>query len=173
MTYAEFLVSAVVISLSGVMAPGPLTAITIGKGSESPHAGGLVGIGHGIIEFPLMFFIFIGFGKFFNRHYVQEAIGFIGGLFLLFMAAGMVKNIFRKGGQPDSDMRSPLAVGMIFSAGNPYFLVWWATVGAALIMNAGMYGTAALVIFMFIHWLCDFFWFYALSFFSYRGAKFF
>ena len=36
------------------MAPGPVTAVTISKGNESPHAGGLVAVGHGVVEFPLM-----------------------------------------------------------------------------------------------------------------------
>ncbi|MDY6966328.1 MAG: LysE family transporter [Halobacteriota archaeon] len=44
------------------MAPGPVTAVTIGEGSKSPHAGAFVAIGHGIVEFPLMIAIFYGFG---------------------------------------------------------------------------------------------------------------
>lgn len=62
-----FLLEASLISLSGVMAPGPLTTVTVGKGSRSPHAGGLVAIGHGIVEFPLMIFIFYGLGVLLTR----------------------------------------------------------------------------------------------------------
>jgi len=58
MALLNFLFTAVVISLSGVMAPGPITAVTIGKGSKSPYAGALIAIGHGIVEFPLMVAIF-------------------------------------------------------------------------------------------------------------------
>lgn len=82
MSILTFLFEAVLISLSGVMAPGPITAVTIGKGNESPHAGAMVALGHGIIEFPLMIFIFYGFGYLLNLVYVKALIGFIGGLFL-------------------------------------------------------------------------------------------
>ena len=56
-----FLLQAVLISLSGVMAPGPLSAAIVGQGRRSPHAGALVALGHGIVEFPLMAVILIGF----------------------------------------------------------------------------------------------------------------
>lgn len=62
MPLLTFLIGAVFISLTGVMAPGPVTAVTIGEGSKSPHAGAFVAIGHGIVEFPLMIAIFYGFG---------------------------------------------------------------------------------------------------------------
>ena len=58
-----FLVQAVLISLTGVMAPGPITAVTIAKGSESKHAGAWIAIGHGVVEFPLMVLIFYGFAQ--------------------------------------------------------------------------------------------------------------
>jgi hypothetical protein len=53
-SYLQFLAGAMVISLTGVMAPGPLAAVTVGKGSKAPHAGALVAVGHAVVEFPLM-----------------------------------------------------------------------------------------------------------------------
>jgi len=55
-----FLLEAVLISLSGVMAPGPMTAAAVGMGSKSPHAGAFLAVGHGIVEFPLMVAILYG-----------------------------------------------------------------------------------------------------------------
>lgn len=37
------------ISLSGVMAPGVITAATLAAGTRNPHAGALVAVGHGIV----------------------------------------------------------------------------------------------------------------------------
>jgi len=85
MSILTFIFEAVLISLSGVMAPGPITAVSIGKGNESSHAGALIAIGHGVVEFPLMIFIFYGFGYLLNLIYIKVLIGIIGGLFLLFM----------------------------------------------------------------------------------------
>ena len=53
MSFLVFIFEAVIISLSGVMVPGPITAVSIGKGNESPHAGALIGIIGGVF---LLFF---------------------------------------------------------------------------------------------------------------------
>ena len=50
-----FLASVFLISLSGVLMPGPLFAVTIQKAAKSKTAGALIAVGHGIVEFPLMF----------------------------------------------------------------------------------------------------------------------
>ena len=59
-----FLGQVVVISLSGVMAPGPVTAAAIGMGARSRYAGMLLAIGHGIVEFPLMILIVLEWVEF-------------------------------------------------------------------------------------------------------------
>ena len=61
-----FLFQAMIISLSGVMAPGPITAATIAAGTKSRHSGALIAVGHGIVEFPLMFLILAGIGIIFE-----------------------------------------------------------------------------------------------------------
>ena len=91
--FLTFIFEAVLISLSGVMAPGPITAVTIGKGNESPHAGALVALGHGIVEIPLMLFIFYGFGYLFQLYQTRVIIGFAGGVFLVLMAVGMFRSV--------------------------------------------------------------------------------
>lgn len=59
-----FLVTTVAISLSGVMAPGPITAATLAAGTRSRHAGVLVALGHLVIELPLVLLLVAGIGKF-------------------------------------------------------------------------------------------------------------
>ncbi|MBN2160559.1 MAG: LysE family transporter [Spirochaetes bacterium] len=172
-SYLQFLAGAMVISLTGVMAPGPLAAVTVGKGSGSPHAGVLIAVGHAIVEFPLMAAIFFGFGYIFSIPYVKPAIGIAGGAFLLFMAAGMFRSLRDGGVDAAADRRSPVAAGAVLSIANPYFLIWWATVGAAMVMQAAGFGVAGLVIFMVAHWLCDLGWSWFLSALSYRGGRFF
>ena len=58
-----FLIQVVGISLSGVMAPGPITAAAIAMGARNRFAGALMAVGHGIIEFPLMILIILGMDK--------------------------------------------------------------------------------------------------------------
>lgn len=171
--YLQFLATAMVISLSGVMAPGPLMTVTVGKGSESPHAGALIAAGHAIVEFPLMTAIFFGFGYLFGLPYVRESIGLAGGLVLLLMAVGMFRSINGRVDAGTRETRSALYAGMFLSAANPYFLVWWATVGASMVMQAAGFGIAGLVIFMIMHWLCDLGWSWFMSALSFKGGRFF
>lgn len=173
MPFLTFLFEAVFISLSGVMAPGPITTVTVAKGSDSPHAGAMVAIGHGMVEFPLMISIFYGIGYFFNLPQVKAAIAFLGGLFLLSMGLNMIRSIKQTEVTLTNQARSPILAGLLLSLGNPYFLVWWVTVGAALVLRSATFGMWAFVVFAFLHWLCDFFWCYFLSALSFKGGHFF
>ena len=53
--------------------------------------------------------------------------------------------------------------GMLLSAGNPYFLLWWATVGATLISRSAGFGLLGFLLLALFHWLCDLVWLYLLS----------
>lgn len=86
-----FLIQVFIISFSGAMQPGPVTATAITMGARSRWAGALIAVGHGIIEFPLMALILFGVGALFRRTMTQIVIGLAGGLVLLYMAYGMFK----------------------------------------------------------------------------------
>jgi threonine/homoserine/homoserine lactone efflux protein len=81
-----FLIQVFIISCSGAMQPGPVTATVITMGARNRYAGMLLAIGHGIIEFPLMVVIILGMGQYFKLPKVQIVIGLTGGVFLLLMA---------------------------------------------------------------------------------------
>ena len=169
-----FLGQVVVISLSGVMAPGPVTAAAIGMGSRSRYAGMLLAVGHGIVEFPLMILIVLGMGRILKLPTAQIVIGLAGGAFLLMMAVGMMKSLRSAEIQETKVAKStPLLAGIILSAGNPYFLFWWATVGLALATTATGMGIWAFALFAVVHWLCDFIWLSALSWASFKGTGLF
>ena len=166
-----FLIQVVVISLSGVMAPGPITATAIATGARSRWAGPLIAVGHGIVEFPLMIVIVLGMDKIFKLTHTKIIIGLAGGAFLLLMAFQMLA-----GAQAVQDpaakptKRTPLLAGVVLSAGNPYFLLWWATVGLTLATTAKGLGIWAFALFAIVHWLCDLIWLAALSWASFKGS---
>jgi threonine/homoserine/homoserine lactone efflux protein len=169
-----FLGQVVVISLSGVMAPGPVTAAAIGMGARWRYAGMLLAVGHGIVEFPLMVFIVLGIGRILKLPTAQIVIGLAGGAFLLIMAIGMLRSL-RSVEIKETKVAggTPLLAGVVLSAGNPYFLFWWATVGLALATTATGMGVWAFVLFAVVHWLCDFIWLGALSWASFKGTGLF
>jgi threonine/homoserine/homoserine lactone efflux protein len=167
----SFLAEAVLISLSGVMSPGPITAVAVWRGSESPYAGALVALGHGLVEFPLIALVAWGFGALVETPWVRTGIALVGGLVLLVLGLGMLRN--RKGANTDKEpqRRMPLVAGLLLSIGNPFFLIWWVTVGAALIgrsMQFGAWGPAVLGV---AHWSVDLTWCTFLSALSYRGRR--
>jgi len=173
MDLALFLVSVVIISLSGVLMPGPVTAITIAKGSRELGAGSLVALGHGVVEFPLIGLIYLGLGLVFQKPMVKLGIGFLGGAVLLWMALEMLRNYRRAEIKVQEKEINSFLAGILLSAGNPYFLVWWATVGASLVIRSIEFGLLGIILFALVHWFCDLVWYQFLSFLSFQGGKFF
>jgi len=160
------------ISLSGALQPGPVTAAAITMGSRNRFAGTLMALGHGIIEFPLMVLLIFGVGRFLTLPAVSIAIGLAGGTFLIFMGAGMFKDLNQADDLELSITRKgPLVAGIVLSGGNPYFLIWWATVGLTLVTTARGFGVWAFVLFALAHWSCDLVWLTILSWGSFKGAS--
>ena len=171
MTFAAFLVQAILISLSGVMAPGPLTVVVVGKGAQSPRAGAMIAIGHGVVEFPLMALIVVGLAPVLRHETVSAVIGLAGGGVLLWMGYGLLRSLHRTVDRSEERKASPLMAGILMSAGNPYFIVWWATVGATLVFRAWEFGLWQFVVFAVIHWSLDLIWYFFLSAASFRGTR--
>ncbi len=169
-----FLFKVIIVSLSGVMAPGPVTAAAVAKGQRQRFAGALIAVGHGIIEFPLMILIILGMDELLKSTKTQIVIGLAGGAFLLFMAIQMLRDIGKTDYDPEKSYKSgPVLTGFLLSVGNPYFLLWWASVGLALATEATQLGIWAFAMFAVIHWLCDLVWFQVLSWASFKGSALF
>jgi threonine/homoserine/homoserine lactone efflux protein len=172
MEIVAFLAQVVIISLSGVMAPGPVTTTTIAIGVRNKYAGTLVALGHGIVEIPLIVLITLGLGEIFKLDRARIAIGLAGGAMLLLMAGQMFLSIKSIDKQQTKAVRDrAILAGIVLTAGNPYFLVWWATVGLKLATDARALGIYAFALFALVHWLCDLIWCQALSWASFKGIK--
>ena len=168
-----FLIQVFVISLSGVLAPGPVMAATIAAGTKSKHAGIFISLGHSSIELPLLAAIIFGLGFVFEHHIAKIVIGLVGGAYLLWMGFEMFKEIKNyHESRPPFNPKGPIMTGLILSASNPYFLLWWATVGLNLAKDAAGLGYIAIILFAMVHSLCDMGWLEILSFTSYKGTKF-
>lgn len=166
-----FFVRVIGISLTGVMMPGPVTAAAIAIGARKKYAGALMAVGHGIIEFPLMILIVSGIKWILESNPARIVIGLTGGAFLIIMAIQILSSLKSEGKQEATVATAgPLLVGVILSVGNPYFFVWWATVGLALATTAVGLGVWAFVIFAVVHWLCDLVWLWLLSWASFKGS---
>ena len=97
-----------------------------------------------------------------------------GGLFLLLMGVQLLLALWRPSvGAAAPAERHPVVIGVVLTIANPYFLIWWATVGLSLALEAMAFGVLMLVLFAIIHWLCDLVWLEILSFAGFTGSEFF
>lgn len=153
-----FLLSVIFISLSGVMAPGPLFAVTIAKSFKDKMAGVLISFGHGVIEFPLMFVIYFGFTLLEPESLTHKIISLVGGLILIYMGIQMLKIRKETATESSYSKYGALVSGILATGANPYFILWWFTNGAALVINASIFGFIGFLIFAITHWSCDLLW---------------
>jgi threonine/homoserine/homoserine lactone efflux protein len=163
----------VVTSLSGVMAPGPMFTATLAKSLKSPWAGVQVSLGHAVIEVPLIILIYFGLAQFFENITVQLVLGVLGGGMIIWMAVGLFRSRSEVARGGKDTTYSAFVAGIFMSGLNPFFLVWWVTVGALLLMNfLDAVGTWGLPLFIVVHWLCDLAWLSLVSFTVYRTHSF-
>ena len=171
------LLSVVVISFSGVMMPGPMFAVTLAKSYKSPWAGTRISLGHAVIEVPLILLIYFGFAQFFQNSVVQFVLSILGGGMIIWLGISM----FRARAEVVKGSKdlpySAFTAGILTSGLNPFFLLWWATIGSLLIMRFLEFGTTGLIVFIVVHWLVDLLWLSFISVLVYRthslwGRKF-
>jgi len=156
-----FLIAVVFISLSGVMAPGPLFAATLAEGRKNPFAGFIISSGHAVIEIPLILALYL-FGLSVPENF-KAYIGIAGGIVMLYVAYTELR-----GGKSDAKAGKAMFTGIVMSALNPYFIIWWLTIGLTLILKSADFGLTGLVLFIVTHELCDFVW---MGFISISSSK--
>ncbi len=162
------LLSVVVISFSGVMMPGPMFAVTLAKSYKSPWAGAQIALGHAVIEVPLILLIYFGFARFFENSIVQLVLSIAGGGMIIWLGISMFRarvGVVQRG----KDLPYNAFVAGILTTGlNPYFILWWATIGSMLVMRFLDFGVQGLLVFIVVHWACDLIWYSFVSILVYR-----
>ncbi len=165
------LLSVTVISFSGVLMPGPMFALTLSRSYHTPWAGAQIVLGHVLVELPIILLIYFGFAGFFELVWVQILLSLAGGIMIIYMGLGMIK-ARREAAQDKANFKYNTVVsGAAMSALNPFFLVWWATVGAMLVMKVSDYGLGGLGALAATHWLVDLAWLCLVSFIVYRTHR--
>jgi threonine/homoserine/homoserine lactone efflux protein len=160
-------VSSFIIAFSGAMMPGPLLTATISENSQRGFiAGPLLIAGHGILEIILLTALVLGLAPFLQRSDVFTVVAIAGGVILLWMALGMFRalptlTLSLNAGKTKSG--SLIKNGAILSIANPYWIVWWATIGFGYVIYSWSFGIAGLIFFFTGHILADFVWYSAVS----------
>lgn len=170
----EFAIMVIVISASGVMAPGPLFAANVSYGLRDGTRSGIkMAVGHAIVEFPLV--ILLGIGVFSLQVFPEFRtwIAVFGAITLFAFATLQIKSVLQKKKDITAKPKQgPLITGIALSALNPFFIIWWLTIGFKLISDAMMIWTFSGILIVFVlHIWMDFAWLGGVSFLASKSSR--
>jgi len=170
-------VSSFIIGLSGALMPGPLLAVTIRHSSMRGFgAAPLLVLGHAVLEAGLLSLLLFGMLEWIKGDAAVGLIALVGGAMLLWMAAGMAREVRNlrfeprasdpagdgegaPAGAPRGGWTRPVIDGIVASASPPYWSLWWATVGLGYLLLARGQGAAGVLAFFAGHILADAAWY--------------
>jgi len=162
------------------MMPGPMLTVVV---SESPRhgvmAGPLVVLGHALLELTLIVALVVGLGSVLERHAVQSVVAVGGGAMLVWMGGGMAVAVLRgrvsldwEHGDATAQRARPVVAGVVSSLSNPYWLIWWATIGIAYLSKSYSAGVLGIGVFYVGHIIGDLTWYSAVSGLITAGRRF-
>lgn len=159
------------ISLSGVMAPGPISTMAVSEGARQGYrAGPLISVGHAVTELVMVGALALGLSQVFQQPTVAGVVGLLGGVVLAWMGLAIIRGA--REGRLSLNVEADTAVdplqadrrwdlvstGALLSVSNPFWLLWWATVGSANMLGFLEYGLIGLGVFYISHVSLDFGW---------------
>ena len=184
------------------MAPGPLLTYTIIESVKTRHRGYLTGfkviLGHAILEGGIILIILLGLGALIRNQAVIRGIGLTGGAILIWFGLTIVLDVWRGRVKADfikSDSESSptpqvstekedsgaavvsklghVAGGALISMANPYWWIWWATIGLAFMVQYDISFTQwqNLAAFFLGHEAGDLLWYVLVSYLSYFSLR--
>lgn len=164
------------IALSGALMPGPLFTVTVADSAKRGFISGplLIG-GHAILELALIVAVILGLGPVLEIPAVMAVVALLGGLILLWMGAGMYRGAsglsLETGAGSDRGVSNPVLTGILASISNPYWIIWWATIGLGYLVAARKSGAVGVAVFFAGHILADLAWYSIISFTVSRGVR--
>lgn len=181
---AVIFAQAFVVGLSGALMPGPLLTYNIQLSYKKGFwTGPQLVLGHAILEAALILGLLGGLGSFIQLKATRIALGILGGLMLFWMGTDLIRTESKKG--PAANVESaasgetgtvinlpPILAGIVISATNPYFLLWWAVLGLAMITQAYTLGWLGVAAFYFGHIFSDLSWYSLISAVIVKGKRF-
>jgi len=168
------------VALSGALMPGPLFTITITESARRGfRAGPLLMTGHSLLELVVVAAVVLGLGPYLKMPSVMGLIALFGGGFLVFMgvdmvrsAAGLSLTLDPRDPEASSNGRHPVVLGVLASLSNPYWTLWWATIGLGYLVASMKLGTWGVVAFFLGHIAADYAWYSLLSLGVSKGTRF-
>ncbi|MFP3870256.1 MAG: LysE family transporter [Syntrophobacteria bacterium] len=165
-----------ILALSGALMPGPLLTVTLSESAtRGPSAGPLIVLGHGLLELLLVLLLLVGLAPVLRNESVVGSIGIAGALVLIWMAVGMIRtlpSLSLQGVTTSTSSTHPVWAGVLMSVANPYWTIWWATIGLGYTLYSWKVGLWGVVAFFLGHISADLAWYAAVSLVVARGRRF-
>jgi threonine/homoserine/homoserine lactone efflux protein len=156
MNIFDFVTTIVLVTASGALAPGPLFFGLLMQGSkEGARAGFSCAIGHTMVEFPLVLALALGLLAAASQPLIKSGIGLIGGAGLIgFGILQIYETVRTKADSRASGTTklpaSSLVLGLALTGLNPYFILWWLTIGSVLVVQALAFAAIIGVLIMYV-----------------------
>ncbi len=171
-TLAAIFTTSLMVGLSGTLMPGPLLTVTISLSAQKGFwQGPLLILGHASAELAIVLALTAGLSRLLKRRSVAGFIGLVGGAFLLWMGLDIARNAWQgtvslslANAKGSEVQMSPVAAGVLVSVSNPYWVLWWATVGMSYVALALRQGPLGLGSFYTGHILADLGWYSLVAF---------
>jgi threonine/homoserine/homoserine lactone efflux protein len=170
-----FLGLVIVISASGVMSPGPLFAANVMYGLREGKISGIkMAIGHTIVEFPLILLLGIGFFSIESIPEIRTVITILGAAGLFGFAILQIRAVTKEKFSIETKAgQGPFVTGILLSALNPFFIIWWLTIGLVLISESIQnFGIIGIVILFLFHIWMDYAWLFTIAAFSSKAKNY-
>jgi len=171
-----FLATVVVVTASGALMPGPLFAANVLQGTRGgARSGFIISIGHMLVELPLVMIMGLGISSLLNLPGFATAVGLIGGSALIIFGVLQIRDVTRSsfGNEPvesAGQQKKSLMLGVALTGLNPFFIVWWLTVGLGLVVQAVELGALLGVLIMYVsHVWMDYAWLTGTAYLAARG----
>jgi threonine/homoserine/homoserine lactone efflux protein len=175
---AALFFNSLIVGFSGAMMPGPLFVVDV---AETPRNGWKTGVilstGHAIAEVFVVLLLLLGAATIAQNPSVAKWIGIIGGVALMAMGVMMASDVLRNKISYSVDGATPHSHGKLTGKGifatltNPFWFVWWATVGFGFLVQSKEFGYIGPVVFYFGHILADYSWYTGVAVLVWKGRK--
>lgn len=152
------------IGLTGALAPGPTLVATINAALAGDWTAGLkVSLGHIAAELAIFLLIILGLASIAGPY--TTIIALAGGIALVIFGVMTLlgSRTATLGAAPSGSVSGPCMAGLVTSLANPYFWIWWLSIGSALVIKTLEGGLLLAAVFMIGHWCADTGWFTFIS----------
>jgi threonine/homoserine/homoserine lactone efflux protein len=168
MHYVSLFLLSFTIALSGALAPGPLLTAVIAESARSgAKTGPLVTLGHALAELFMVACIALGLARILNQPLVLKIISFSGAAMLAYFGVRLLfslKTVSLAALGTSAGADNLAWMGITLSLLNPYWTVWWLSIGAGLVLGAQKAGWTGIAVFFCGHILADLAWYSFVSF---------